>query len=60
MKKLYYYNFDSERSAIGILQYINYPRISETKKYRRRNIFKSIYIANGQKRNSRTNIFLYQ
>jgi hypothetical protein len=42
MKKSYYYTSDPERSVIKILRYINYSKISETKRYRRRDIFKSI------------------
>jgi hypothetical protein len=47
MKKFYYYNFDSERSAIKLLQYINYLKICETERYRQRDISKSIQLTNG-------------
>jgi hypothetical protein len=42
MKKFYYYDFDFERSIIKILRYINYLKISETERYRRRKLFNLI------------------
>jgi hypothetical protein len=58
MKKFYYHDFDSERSIIKILRYISYLRISETERYRRHNISKSMHIISDQKRNLRTDVFL--